>query len=319
MARSALPSKRPHWHAPEKGSGPAFVLSLLAHALLFVAIAFGVRWKTEPAGPVTAELWGGLPAPAPTPAPAPIPAPEPVVEPLPPPPPVVVEPPPPPPPPKVVEPEPEPPKVDIAMEEKKPDPPKKPEPPKVEPPKVEPPKLEPPKKVEPPKKPEPPKKVEPKKEPPKPEPKKEVAKPAPPKVDVADAEAVKRREEQLQRIAAAAGATAAPGAAGSPQGGSAAGGTSDAYQGQVVGCVRPHIVFNVPDGVRPKQYVAEFEVQLLPTGEQAGAPKLLKASGLAAYDQAVERAIRRCDPFPRPKEGAMPRSLRLLFDPVDTR
>ena len=37
------------------------------------------------------------------------------------------------------------------------------------------------------------------------------------------------------------------------------------------------------------------------------------------YDQAVERAIRRCDPFPRPREGAMPRSLRLTFDPVDTR
>ena len=91
------------------------------------------------------------------------------------------------------------------------------------------------------------------------------------------------------------------------------------YEGQVVGCIRPHIVFNVPDGVKPKQHVAEFEVQLLPTGEQATAPKLLKASGLASFDQAVERAIRRCDPFPRPAEGAMPRSLRLTFDPVDTR
>ena len=91
------------------------------------------------------------------------------------------------------------------------------------------------------------------------------------------------------------------------------------YEGQVVGCIRPHIVFNVPDGVQPRQHVAEFEVQLLPTGEQATAPKLLKASGLPSFDQAVERAIRRCEPFPRPREGAMPRSLRLAFDPVDTR
>jgi len=75
----------------------------------------------------------------------------------------------------------------------------------------------------------------------------------------------------------------------------------------------------VPEGLRPKQHVAEFEVQLLPSGEQVGAPRLLHASGLAAYDQAVERAIRRCDPFPRPREGAMPRSLRLTFDPVETR
>jgi len=99
----------------------------------------------------------------------------------------------------------------------------------------------------------------------------------------------------------------------------AGGGMPRGYEGQVVGCIRPHIVFNVPDGVKPKQHVAEFEVQLLPTGEQATTPKLLKASGLPAFDQAVERAIRRCDPFPRPAQGAMPRNLRLAFDPVDTR
>jgi hypothetical protein len=63
--------RRPHWHAPERGTGPAFVLSLVAHALLFLAIAFVVRWKTEPAGTVSAELWAGLPAPAPAPAPGP--------------------------------------------------------------------------------------------------------------------------------------------------------------------------------------------------------------------------------------------------------
>jgi len=66
--------------------------------------------------------------------------------------------------------------------------------------------------------------------------------------------------------------------------------------------IRPHIVFNVPDGVQPKQHVAEFEVQLLPTGDRHGA-KLLKASGLPSFDQAVERAIRRCEPCPRPREA----------------
>ena len=91
------------------------------------------------------------------------------------------------------------------------------------------------------------------------------------------------------------------------------------YESQVVGCIRPHIAFNVPESLQPKQHVAEFEVQLLPSGEQVGAPRLLRGSGLAAYDQAVERAIRRCDPFPRPREGTMPRSLRLTFDPVETR
>ena len=292
--------RRPHWHAPEKGTGPAFALSLFAHALLFLSIAFVVRWKTEPVGTVSAELWGGFPAAAPAPAPAPVAVPVPVVE------------PPPPPPPKV-EPEPEPErKADIVLEQKK-----KPEPPK----KIDPPK-EPPKKVETPK-PDPKKDEAQKREAAKAEAAKvEVAKAAAAKAEAAQArEAAQRRDQELQRIAAAAGPAGSNPAAGATgvSGGPAGGGFSRGYEGQVVGCIRPHIVFNVPDGVKPKQHVAEFEVQLLPTGEQATAPKLLKASGLGAYDQAVERAIRRCDPFPRPREGAMPRILRLTFDPVDTR
>jgi len=300
--------RRLHWHAPEKGTAPAFALSLFAHALLFLAIAFVVRWKTEPAGTISAELWSGFPAAAPASAPAPVP--EPIVEPTPPPAAPKVEPTPPPPPPKVEpRPAPEPErKADIVVEQKK--------------------KPEPPKKVEPPK--EPPKKIEP----PKPDPKKvealkrEAAKAEAAKVEAAkvaaaqEREAVRRREQELARLTAAAGAPggSAGGSAVKGIAGGGGGGLSDSFKGQVVGCIRPHIVFNVPDGVRPKQHVAVFEVRLLPTGEQATAPKLLKSSGLPSYDQAVERAIRRCDPFPRPKEGTMPRDpVELTFDPVDTR
>ena len=39
MAAQRVPQRSRHrWHAPEKGSGPAFALSLLAHTLLFIAI-----------------------------------------------------------------------------------------------------------------------------------------------------------------------------------------------------------------------------------------------------------------------------------------
>jgi colicin import membrane protein len=306
--------RRRHWHAPEKGTAPAFVLSLLAHALLFMAIAFVVRWKTEPVGEVSAELWGGFPAapaPAPAPRPKPEPAPTPVVEPTP--------PPPPPPPPPRAEPLPEPPKPDIVVEQKK-----KPEPPKPDPKKLEAEKREAERreaeKLEAQKraaeKREAEKRAAEKREAQKREAEKREAQKR--EAQKREAEAAKRREAELQRITAAAGGpTGATGSAST--GTTAGGGASRSYAGQVVGCVRPHIAFNVPDGVQPKQYVAEFEVQLLPTGEQVGAPKLLKSSGLAAYDQAVERAIRRCDPFPRPREGTMPPSLRLTFDPVDTR
>jgi colicin import membrane protein len=289
--------RRRHWHAPEKGTTPAFALSLFAHALLFFAIAFVVRWKTEPAGTISAELWSGFPAAAPAaaPAPEPVPVPAPIVEPAPPPPPPKVEPRP--------EPEPER-KADIVVEQKKkPEPPKKVEPPKPDPKKVE---------AE--------KRAAAKAEAAKIEAAKaEAAKAAAAKAEAAQARAAQqRREQELQRIAAAAGGPAGSTGSGAT-GVTSGGGMPRGYEGQVVGCIRPHIVFNVPDGVKPKQHVAEFEVQLLPTGEQATAPRLLKASGLASFDQAVERAIRRCDPFPRPAEGAMPRNLRLAFDPVDTR
>jgi colicin import membrane protein len=256
MAAAVQPKRSRHrWHAPEKGSGPAFALSLLAHTLLFIAIAFVVQWKSEPVGTVSAELWS-LPPPA------------------------VQQPPTPPPliPPKVEPPPQEPPRKADIVEEKKP-------PPKLEPKKEEP-KKEEPKKIDPPKKAEPPKQDEAK-----------IAKAA------ADA--------QLKRLLAQAGTAPASPAAG--------GGFSDKYAAQVITCIRPHIVFNVPDSISAQQHVAVFEVMLLPTGEQTGAPRLIKGSGLAAYDQAVERAIRRCDPFPPPREGTMPRSVRLLFDPVETR
>lgn len=274
MTSAAARTSRHRWHAPERGTGPAFAISLGAHALLFLAIAFVVRWKTEPAGAVSAELWGGLP-PMTQAAPQPVPAP-----------------PPPPPPPKVEpQPEPEPPKADITLEQKKP------------PPKVEPKKVEPPKKEDPPKKPEPDRKAEQRQ-------REEDLR----QQKAAEAAAAKQREAAIQRALAAAGPVTARGTG-------VAGGTglTDSYKGQIVGCIRPHIAFSVPENVKPKQHVAEFEVSLLPTGEQAGAPRLVNGSGLAAFDQAVERAIRRCDPFPRPREGTMPRSVRLSFDPVDTR
>ena len=73
--------------------------------------------------------------------------------------------------------------------------------------------------------------------------------------------------------------------------------------------------------MKPKQDVAEFEVAVAADRRTGTARKLLKPSGLAAYDAAVERAIRRCDPFPRLKEGAMPRKLQLTstVDSVEAR
>ena len=92
------------------------------------------------------------------------------------------------------------------------------------------------------------------------------------------------------------------------------------FAASVISCIRPHIIFTVPPGIARGQYQAIYTLRLLPNGDHAGAPERVKSSGLPAYDQAVERAIVRCDPVPRPADmnpHDMPRELRLIFDPVD--
>ena len=71
---------------------------------------------------------------------------------------------------------------------------------------------------------------------------------------------------------------------------------------------------------RTRANMRTLGLRLLPSGDHRGAPERVKSSGLPAYDQAVERAIVRCDPVPRPADmnpQDMPRELRLIFDPVD--
>ena len=63
-----------------------------------------------------------------------------------------------------------------------------------------------------------------------------------------------------------------------------------------------------------------FEINLLPTGELSGSPKLTKPSGISACDEAVERAIFESEPLPLPKEPAALaqfRNLNLKFHPND--
>ena len=65
---------------------------------------------------------------------------------------------------------------------------------------------------------------------------------------------------------------------------------------------------------------AIFLVAQLPTGEVLPPPstRLIKSSGNAAYDAAVERAILKSSPLPLPPQGVpIPRELKLTFRPQD--
>lgn len=188
--------------------------------------------------------------------------------------------------------------------------------------------------------PPPPPKVEEKPEPPKPdadivvkedkkaEPKKPEEKKAPPKKEEPKkdllAELLKKQEarerEQREKLRQAeAERILAQMAADRPTGPTqpVAGGARDAeYRERLAALIRSRIVYSVPEGT-PASVYADVQVELLPTGEVV-AVKVLKASGLPGYDEAVERAIRRTDPFPRKPDGTIDRTIVIRFRPVDT-
>ena len=131
------------------------------------------------------------------------------------------------------------------------------------------------------------------------------------------------RQAELARITGAR--TVETGRVGSTKGDPSAvrqnlrGSLTAAYTARVIACIRPHIAYNVPPNAQRGRNVATFEVNLLPNGELAG-KTMVKSSGLAAFDAAVDRAITRCRQFPRPSDGSpIPRRMQILFDPVDSK
>lgn len=293
---------RPQQPRSEQNTPAAFLLALAMHGLLLGALWISVRWNVEPSGAVVVELWGGPPAAGPAAAPEP----------------VVVAPPAPPPAPPKAEPEPEKPDADIVTRQEKK------APPKVEPP----PDL---KKIEAEKRRLEAEKLRAEAESKRREAEKKQLETERKKQAEAMAQAAERRRDEERRDAvrkaeearmlaqAAGGGTGGSpsgSAGGRPGGTAAAGGGGDAgYVGQLIALIRPRIVFTVPDHT-PASVHAEFQVDLLPTGEIL-AVKKLKASGLPGYDEAVERAIRRTDPFPRKRDGTVDRTVIIRFRPVD--
>jgi colicin import membrane protein len=201
--------------------------------------------------------------------------------------------------------------------------------------------LPPPVEVAPPPPPAPPPKVEEKPEPQKPdadivvkeekkiEPKKLEEKKPPPKKEESKkdllaellkkqearerAEREKLRQAEAERILAQMAADRPAGPTQPATGGAA----RDAeYRERLAALIRSRIVYAVPEGTSPSVY-ADVQVELLPSGEVV-AIKVLKPSGLPGYDEAVERAIRRTDPFPRKPDGTVDRTIVIRFRPVDT-
>ena len=269
---------RPYAVPQSGGSGRAIALAVVMHALLGALLFFGIRWQSSPPAVIQAELWSATPQVA---APAPRPA-------------VVQVAPPPrveaPTPPVKVAPEPPQPKADIV--ERAPArvvPPKKKDPPRVEPP--------------------PPLKVQPKVQPPP-------AK-APPKVNAellklqqqAAVEAPSRPPSELTALLNAATKEST----GRDQQTSGPRGDQNGYTAKLQAAIRSQMRY--PATATGNPFVS-VRIEQLPNGEVLNVT-VLKHSGVQAFDDAVERAIRAASPLPRPTQGPPPREFEVQYNMYD--
>lgn len=267
----------------EPGKKYALAFTFMVHAGLIAALFLGVQWKRSAPDVMEVELWSSRPTPATQ------------VLPPPPPPPPEVKPEPPKPVPKVEpKPEPLPPKKpDIAIKEEK-------KPPKPEPKKPEP---------KPELKPEP-KKPEPKPETRKPEVKPET-KPQPTAPDFS--KELSRETSDLKPRANAQQLANAAAAESEQRASSNKRGLAD-YAAKIRGKVRGNIV--LPPSIQGNPE-AIFAVDQLPSGEIL-AVKLKRSSGNPGLDTAIERAILKSSPLPKPDDPALfQRELTIKYKPFE--
>lgn len=290
---------------PQRGTGRALVLALIAHGLLIAALTWGVRWRSDAdEGAVDAELWSStvqqaaprLQAP---PAPTPVPAPPPPA-PAPPPPPAA----------KAPEPAPAPKAPDIALEREK----KLKEQKEQQERELERQQQQKKKELEAKqraedeaqrKKEQQQKLAEQKKQ------QEADAKLAEQKkAEAAAKQAAADRAAALKRMQGLAGASGADDSKGTAQRSS---GPSSGYAGRIAAAVRPNITFPDADTVNGNP-AAEFEVSLAPDGTIVGV-KLSRSSGLPGWDDAAERGLRKTDKLPRDTDGRIFPSLIVTLRP----
>ena len=126
----------------------------------------------------------------------------------------------------------------------------------------------------------------------------------------AEKELKAQREANLRRIAGMAGATGSDTATGTAQ---RSAGPSASYAGKVAAKVKPNIVF--PDEIAGNP-MADVEVRAAPDGTILSA-RLLKSSGIRAWDEAVLKAIAKTEKLPQDTDGRVPSTLIIGFRPKD--
>ena len=302
---TALALSDPLRPQPPGGTASGAALSVLAHAVLVLALAYGVAWRVPAPQAMSAELWAAVPQTAAPPEPAPVPPPPATPEP---------QPAPAPEPPRAVKAEPPPVtpprEADIAVErerlrkeqaEKAAAQAQKLERARLEQEKAEKAKAaarEKAEKAEKAAKAQKEQKAE----------KERLAREE--REAKAEAERIARqREENLKRLMG----QVASGPAGSRGTAAADAAPTANYRGLLVRAIKPNIVF--ADAL-PGNPAAEVEVRAAPGGAIIGR-RLVTSSGHKEWDEAVLRAIDRTGTLPRDTDGRVPATLVISFRPRD--
>jgi colicin import membrane protein len=279
LARDALAPPRPG------GTLPGALMSLLAHAALVAALAYGVNWRAPAADTVSAELWAAVPQAA---APPPPPAVQTEPAPRPPPTPREVQPAPPPPKPALPDPQ-------IAIEKARKEKLEKAREEQLERDRLEREKAAKAEKAE------------------KARADQEKAERDKAQRDKAAAEArtAQQREENLRRMMGQLGGAAS--AAGTRGSAAADAAPSASYAGKLRKAIKENIILPTTLAGNP---AAEVEVRAAPSGTVLGRT-LVKSSGNKEWDDEVLRAIDRTATLPRDTDGRVPPVLIITFRPQD--
>jgi len=118
----------------------------------------------------------------------------------------------------------------------------------------------------------------------------------------------KQREDNLKRIMGQAGATGAPGSTGTALKDAA---PSASYAGKLIARIKPNILLTETLSGNP---AADVEVRASATGTILSR-RLVKSSGNKDWDDAVLRAIDRTGELPRDTDGRVPPVLVITFTP----
>lgn len=292
---------------PAGRSGPALALSLLAHALLVLALAWGVNWsRTDPAVTFSAEIWAPSAEQAAPAATAPQASPDP--QPPPPPPQEQPAPPPPPAPPLRLQQEAR--DAELALEKRRKEQEKQKADERAEKQAKEKAQRD---KAEKERKDKAEKdkaeKERKDKEERQREKAKEEARKEQERKDAAETE--KRRQEQLRRIqgqASATTATGTPGATGAPEAKGTAprsAAPSASYAGKIVQLIKDNTKFTDPNSGQPSVVVL---VRTSPQGKITES-RITSTSGNRAFDDAVLRGIQKMEFVPKDVDGRVPEVL----------